>query len=71
MKNDTYEVLLRCYADAREGFAVFYDGCMDAKNTGAGKRITVKLPRRQVSAHVQQNMQSMVRENDKPWWERI
>lgn len=51
--------------------AVFYDGCMDAENTGAGKRITVKLPRRQVSAHVQQNMQSMVREDDKPWWERI
>ena len=51
--------------------AVFYDGSMDAENTGAGKRITVKLPRKQVSSHVQQNMPPMVRGNDKPWWERI
>ncbi len=51
--------------------AVFYDGCMDAENIGAGKRITVKLPRKQVSTHVQQSIKTMSRDNNKPWWERI
>ncbi len=77
LKNPQIEQMDRMFKDYGNNLylvrriAVFYDGNMQAENCGVGKKITVKLPRVQISSHVQQNMMPMERDNEKPWWERI